>query len=171
MKPDIFMDDFERTMCGNAHYSAIGRALTIATRFESLCKVLNTMLGVKEDRNVLESEEDVQRFVTRFYNQRLAKHITSIAAGEDQFRTLLDKARLARNEIAHDITLGLDRMIDNDPELIERLRILIDDLAKADRTLSFILSILTNEHLPVPEFLEKYPMLVQEWVTNIEDDI
>lgn len=54
MKPDIFMDDFERTVWADAHYAAIGRALTFATRLEAGCKALNTILSLKKNRGTLD---------------------------------------------------------------------------------------------------------------------
>jgi len=175
MKPDIFMNEFERTKWADAHYAAIGRALTFATRFEALCKTLNIMLGVKENRSVLESEDDIRAFVDRLHKRRLAQHISSIVGNENELKDILEKARLARNEIAHDLALGLDRSIDSLPEsavqhLMERLKELVKTLAEADRIVSLISSVLTNEHLPVPEFLKNYPRLVEQWVTGLGEN-
>lgn len=174
MKPDIFMDDFERTEWGDAHFAAIGRALVFATRFESLCKSLNVILGVKENRSVLESEDETQSFVNRIHKRCLAEQISSIVGKIEDLKDILDKARRARNEIVHKLTLGLDRCIDSLLEtdvkyLMERLQELVVILAEADRIISFISSLETNEHIPSPEFLKNYPEKVREWVTNIED--
>jgi hypothetical protein len=50
---------------------------------------------------------------------------------------------------------------------MDRLRGLIIDLAEADRAISLITSVVTNEHLPTPGFLEKYPHLIEKWVMEI----
>jgi hypothetical protein len=171
MKPDIFMDDFERTVWADAHYAAIGRALTFATRFEALCKTLNAMLSVKS-KNFLDSEDDIRDFVEHIYKCSLAQHITSIAGNENTLSLILNNARIARNEIAHEFTLGLDRSIDSIPEpyvqkLMERLKELAKSLAEADRIISLILSVVTHEYIPNREFLEDYPQLIEKWVTDV----
>ena len=172
MKPETFMNDFERTAWGDAHYSVIGRALTFATRFECLCRSLNILLGVKENKSILDSEEEIIEFVDRLYKLRLVQHISSIAGDENQLKNILDKGRRARNEIAHETTIGLDHCIDTLPNkhidnLMDGLRGLIIDLAEADRAISLITSVVTNEHLPTPGFLEKYPHLIEKWVMEI----
>jgi hypothetical protein len=172
MKPDIFMDDFERTVWADAHYAAIGRGLTFATRFEALCKTLNTMLSVKSERSSLDSEDDIRDFVERIYKCSLAQHIASIGGNKNTLKPILNNARIARNEIAHEITLGLDRSIDSISgpyvqNLMERLKELIKSLAKADRIISVILSVVTHEHLPNREFIEEYPQFIENWVTDI----
>jgi len=172
MKPEIFMDDFERTAWGDAVYSMLGRALTISTRFESLCRTLNVLLSVKENVNILDSEEDVEELVSKMWKLKLAKHISSIAT-ESALKVVLDKGRSARNEIAHQLALGLDRCIDTLPSgdidyLIYRLRELIKDLGEADRVVSLVASVVTNEHMPSPDFLKKYPALIEKWVMTGE---
>lgn len=85
---------------------------------------------------------------------------------------ILNRARIARNEIAHELTLGLDRNIDSIPgsyiqNLMERLKELIKSLAEADRIISVISSVVTHEHLPNRKFLEEYPQFIEKWVTDI----
>jgi hypothetical protein len=172
MKPDIFMDDFERTVWSDAHYAAIGRALTFATRFEALCKTLNTMLSVKSERSSLDSEDDIRYFVECIYKCSLAQHITSIAGDENILKFVLNNARIARNKIAHEITLGLDRSIDSIPEpyvqnLMIQLKEIANTIAEADRIVSLISSIVTHENVPNHEFLEEYTKLIEKWVTDI----
>ncbi len=167
------MDIFERTAWADAHYAAIGRALTFSTRFEANCKVLNILLGVK---NTLGSEEDIKDFVERTNRLMLNKHISSIVGNNNELKDILDKARLARNEIAHELTLGLYHFIDTLPEshiqeIIESLKELIKSIAEADRIISLILSIETNEQIPSPKFLKEYPNRIERWVTDIGEII
>ena len=173
MNPDIFMDDFERTVWADAHYAVIGRALTFATRFDAGCKTLNVMLSVKSKRKSLSTEDDIRSFVNRLYKHPLAEHIKSIVGNKNNLKSILDNARFARNEIAHEITLGLDRCIDNLPKvalrhMMKRLKELIKSLAEADKIISLISSIVTHECLPNHDFLSKYPNLVEKWVTEDE---
>lgn len=174
MKPEIFMCDFERTVRADAYYSVIGRALTFATRFDSLCRALNVLLGIKQKKYSLGSKEEVIKLVNRLHKLRLIQHISSIAGNKNELKRILDKGRCVRNEIAHDLTRGLDRCIDTLPDkhinnLMDRLRILIIELAEADKAVSFITSILTHESLPSPEFLTKYPSLIKKWVMDTKE--
>lgn len=169
MKPEIFMDDFERTIWGDANYAIIGRALTLSARFEGMCRALSALLDAKDDKNVLESEEGIDRFVKKLEKRLLFQHINAIARDNTELREILTKGRIARNEIAHTITLGLDRCIDLLPndyieELMQQLRASIKELAEADRAISFISTVLSSEQLPTDDFLKKYPYLVEEWV-------
>ena len=172
--PDIFMNDFERTNWADAHYSVVGRALTFATRFERLCRALHVYIGLKENKGFLESEEEVIKLVNRLHKLRLVDHVTAIARDESELKNILDKARLARNEIAHDITIGLDRCIDTLPSkhinyLMDRLRELIIELAAADRVVSVITTVVTHEPLPTNEFLTNYPHLIEKWVMETDE--
>lgn len=173
MKPEIFMDDFERTQLGDELYSCIGRALTISTRFEAMCKTLNSLLQVKSNRGSLESEEEIQLLVNKIYKKNLATHINTITKGKgnDDLRKILDDARIARNEIAHEISLGLDGCIDLIPEseikaLIAKLKQLIVTIAIADKIVSFVISIITHELIPNSDFLESYEDRMTSWVAD-----
>jgi hypothetical protein len=173
MIPDIFMNDFERTIWGDEHYSVIGRALTVATRFESLCRALNTLLKIRGNNNILDSEIEVTKFAKRLYKIKLSDHISSIAGKEEDLKSILEKGRLARNEIAHEITNGLACCLDTLPSehikcIMSRLHALIIDLAEADRAVSLIISVLTLETLPTNEFLTNYPHLIAKWVEDID---
>ena len=168
------MDDFERTAWVDAHYSVVGRALTFATRFEGLCRALHVHIDLKKNKGILESEEEVIELVKRLNKLQLVQYVTTIARDKSELKTILDKGRLARNEIAHDITIGLDRSIDilqskKINNLMERLRELIIQIAEADRALSFIISVVTHEPLPANDFLTKYPQLIEEWVMEVDE--
>ena len=174
MRPDIFMDDFERTVYADAHYAAFGRSLTFATRFEAMCKALNAIVNVKKNRSSLESEDEIKRFVEKLYKLPLAQNISSIVSDKDELKIVLNKAREARNEIAHEITLGFDRCIDTLPvsaiqNMMKRLKEITNTLAEADKVVCFILSVVTNEPLPKPEFFQSYCKRVKQWVTESED--
>ena len=180
MKPDVFMDDFGRTIYGDDLYSIIGRALTVSTRFEAMCKMLNTMFHVKSKHGILESEEQISVLVNKIRSSPLARHIKEIAKvnknaiGFDGLRDLLDAARIARNEIAHEITLGLDMCIDSiEEDKITDLKIELEksikSIAQADKIISLIVSIVTHEPIPSGDFLESYPDRLKSWVIDIDE--
>jgi len=168
------MANFERTAWSDAHYSVIGRALTLATRFEALCRSLHVYIGLKEYKGILESEEEVIKLVTNLGRLKLVQHIRAIVRDEGELKSILDKGRLARNEIAHKLTIGLDHLIDTLPdnhinELMERLRKLVSELAEADRAISFIISVVSHESLPTDQFLSNYLKMIENWVMDVDE--
>jgi len=172
MKPEIFMDDFERTEGGEAHYAVVGRTLTFASRFEAICKTLSALVGLKSDRSLLDSEEQLKVFFEQLHRMPLARHLSSLSLEEESVAAILDEARKARNEIAHEVTLGLDRCLDSLPEgsinyLLDRLRILSTRLAEGDKIVSYLASITTNEPIPNVEFLRNYTQMVAGWVCDL----
>lgn len=174
MKPDIFMDDFERTEWGDAHYSAVGRVLIFASRFEALCRTATAIVGIKEILSMLDSEEDIHKFVEGLHKMPLWKHIQKLTHDMKSLRKVLSRARMARNEIAHEIAIGLDCCLDSLPKenltrFMEHLGELAIILAEGDRDVSLIVSLLTKEPIPTAEFLKDYPQRVKQWVTDIED--
>jgi len=92
------MNDFERTVWADAHYSIVGRALTFATRFEGLCRALHLYIGLKENKGILESEEEVIKLVNSLNKLKLVQHVTAIARNESELKKILDKGRLARKD-------------------------------------------------------------------------
>jgi len=139
MKPDIFMDDFERTEWGDSIYSVVGRALTLATHFESRCRGLAAILKLKTTPSeILESAAGIKELSRKLYRRSLSQHISSFAPCQDDFRRLLDRGRCARNDIAHEITLGMDDqdgLNRNEESLTDRIRELSRTLAEADRAI------------------------------------
>ena len=172
MKPDIFMDNFERTEWGDSIYSAIGRALTLATHFESSCRGLVVILQLKTTpHEILESPTGIEELSDKLYQRRLGQNISTFAPTQDDFRCLLDKARNARNEIAHEIALGMENqkaLERNEEFFLGRIRELSLTLAEADRAVCFALTVLTHDHMPNNDFLKKYPERIAQWVCELE---
>jgi hypothetical protein len=99
-------------------------------------------------------------------------NLSALNLQEDSVITILDDARKARNEVAHELTLGLDRCLDSLPEesekyLVNSLRTLSTRLAEGDRIVSYLLSVETNEDIPNAAFLKNYPRTVAKWVCNL----
>lgn len=168
MQPDIFMDDFERTVWGDSIYAAMGRVLTLAAHFESSCRGLVRILQLKTtSHEILESPTGIKKLSDELYRRGLGRNISTFAPTQDDFRLLLDNARKARNEIAHEIASdmegqeGLER---NEEFFLGRIRELALTLAEADRAVCFALTVLTHDHMPNNDFLKKYPERVAQWV-------
>jgi len=172
MKPDIFMDDFERTEWGDSIDSAIGRALTLATHFESSCRGLVDILQLKTTTHeILESPAGTKELSDELHRHSLGQNISIFVPNQDDFRRLLDKARDARNEIAHEIALGIEDqegLERNEDFLLRRIRELSLILAEADRAVCFALTVVTHDHMPNNNFLKEYPEKIARWVCGLE---
>lgn len=172
MKPDIFMDDFERTEWSDAHYAAIGRLLTLAQRFETVAKTMSLYVGLKKNRSLIDADSALDEFAEKLRKLPLAKHLSDLGLDESSIGMILRAARRARNEIAHVLTLGLDRRLETVPQakiesLKEDLESFAVTLAEGDRVLSYLASVSTKEHLPSPRFLDEYPARVAAWVCDL----
>ncbi len=92
-------------------FGALGRALALATRFESQCRALHGLSSITSNPSLLASETDLAQFLTAFEKRNLNSHIAAIAkllnAEIEPFR-VLNNARLARNNITHEATLGFE---------------------------------------------------------------
>jgi len=66
----------------NNMFMKIGRALYVATRFESYCRTLNILIGAKTSVNKgdlsLENDDQVKEFMNNILKLTLNKHIKSI---------------------------------------------------------------------------------------------
>ena len=170
MKPEIFMDEFERTHYGDSIFSSVGRALTISTRFENNCKMLAVILELKEN-SLFDDEEKFNSFVKKLYSKRLFEDIQKILKSTKDFETILDKARKSRNEIVHELTKGLDKTLDLLPKeeiksLDSRLIELVENISYGDLITSFLLSVITKEPIPSFQILNKYKNNILEWVMD-----
>ncbi len=168
MTQAIFIDDFERTGWGDGIYSILGRALSLAAHFESSCRSLAWILHLRVGpREIFESEELMKEFLKKLYDRPLKKHISQFAASQDDFRRLMDKGRYARNEIAHEIPMGMhdqSGLNHNEQYFLKRIGQLAMILAEADRAVCYVLTEITNEHMPNNDFLKDYPDRVVKWV-------
>jgi len=172
MKPDIFIDDFERTESGDSIYSAIGRLLMLATHFERSCRGLVGILQLKTiPHEILESSTGIKELSDELYRRSLGQNISTFAPTQGDFRLLLDNARKARNEIAHEIALCMEDQEGleyNGESCLGRIRELALILAEADRAVCFALTVLTHDHIPNDDFLKKYPERITQWVCELE---
>lgn len=164
------MDNFERTHNGDSIFSSIGRALTISTRFETNCKMLAVNLQLKENK-LFEDEKEFKHFVNVLYKKRLFEDIEIIVNITEDYSDILHKARNSRNEIAHELTKGLDNTLDFLPkDEVKRLDStmieLIENISAGDLVISFLLSVITKEPIPNIKFLRAYRNEILQWVMD-----
>jgi hypothetical protein len=155
--PDTFLTDFEITETTEFFHAVLGRCLIVATRFDSLCDHACVLISFKSgELSLSELEEELIKFRT------LASNIKKIVPQGTlpELFDVFDKARIARNSIAHDLCKGLTGCIDTkltDLELIQMVQEVIDPIALADYWILYYLSKLNREPLPktIPENYQK----------------
>jgi len=158
----FFTDDTQVT---RDIFTRVGKTLYIATRFESYCKSLRTLMDIKE--NVRSSEldlhdqESVEQFVADINKLSLHSHIQSITSkvqGGDDLSEILLKAKNSRNFVAHELTLGLEQNIDNDPSfwdtIGQSIQDAVDSILVGEYLILLLIADTTHEEPPFPKYIE-----------------
>lgn len=118
----------------------------------------------------LESSDNLDDWLRKVNKRTLDKNIKGLDVADLEIQEYLNAARFARNELVHEIPLGLDGCIDHLPRpLVEskmkRLAELAVDLAAGDFMIESIVNHLTNEPRYV-DSLNGYSSKIREWVTE-----
>lgn len=170
---DIFFHPLPQQNTGTVEYfSVLGRALFTAQHFETNCRALAVILMMKTEQvengsNVLEMPEFHLK-MNKLWKQNLGNIIPLITNGNppsSDISRALDEARVARNEIAHWITVGVD--VENEAELskrIDEIRIFVQKIACADKYISALMHIVNKTSLPSVQFFTNYEKEVADWV-------
>lgn len=170
--PDIFMIDFERTENSDELHGVFGRALIIATRFDSMCvaaaNIANTRMGLIV-KNVLD-EAEYEKFVlqTTKNHKTLNNSILALGLPADA-SDILHSARTARNHIAHELSIGLTGCLDtkiDDKVLIKDISELINRIANGDIVISTLISLQNNDPLLRAQFINTYKEKIISWVVE-----
>ena len=174
-----FIECAERTEFSDECYGALGRALYVAQQFEAKCRALTTLLDVKIGRATREvgslDDPEFQDFVNDLWKRKLATNITQLKKYglPGEISSIFDRARRARNSIAHDITLGIGHKIEKDKgrrEILTEIEQCVRDIANADEVIALLIHTVTHEPIPMPGYLEKYEDEVARWVCKNYDD-
>jgi hypothetical protein len=173
----------ERTEYSDECYGVIGRALAFVTSFEMNCKSLEAIMEMKKGLLCNKDEDSITDFCGKLERKVLGKCIGKIMEefkkGEDAFEfmgsinkwleEILDDARNARNDIAHDITKGIEHCAEH-PErravLIKEVEALVRRVAEADVQVYNLCQFLTKE----PTFTGNYCDDAVKWVCEVEYD-
>jgi hypothetical protein len=113
--------------------------------------------------------------VADIWEQRLRQHVKDILDYEEfpsDIAATIKHAKSARNEIAHELALGISHTVETDAGRSDLLSALSDLVRKiADGYIIVELTSLVETHEPVPtrQFLATYPMRIVEWVTNVDE--
>jgi aspartyl/asparaginyl beta-hydroxylase (cupin superfamily) len=159
-------------------FITFGRALYVAQHFEANCRALATLLDVKGTHrsgkfSPSNEDADFNVFVDKLWKRMLAKNIGRLvnhympADLKDFLFPILDEARIARNYIAHNFTLGCETLV-LEPEhregLIEEIRKLVGRITEADKHICCIMQAVTHEPIPTGEYLQGYQEEIASWV-------
>jgi hypothetical protein len=155
---------------GATVFGAFGRALALATRFESECRALHGLVSIKSQASLLESEAALSQFLAEFKHRNLSSHVAAISkllnAEVEPHRTL-NSARIARNNIAHESTLGFEHWNDQPAAfniVLRDLRVWTRQVGEGLQLVSFLAALLTHEPLLEPSLLKGLPAHYERWV-------
>lgn len=170
MNPDIFITDFERTENTDELQSVLGRALIIATRFDSMCNAAAVHLELKQkltSPSIL-GEAEYQEFALKIVEKyrTLNQNINALSFLGD-ITVSLHEARKARNYVAHELAKGLTGCLDtkcNEGALIQEVSDQILDIAEGDIAISLVISALNHDSIPNKQFLSSYKERIINWV-------
>ena len=167
----MFIEDFERSENSDEVFAIIGRALVIATRFDSMCKALARSADLKLHALYEKiSDDDFEDFTDKIIKKysTLDKSINRLCLPDDLSTTLHD-ARKARNEIAHDLAIGMEGCLDtklNMQDFLANLSACIKHLAHGDALISVLLRQFNGDDSIRPEFVNAYVNRISRWVIN-----
>lgn len=172
MIPNIFMMDFERTENSDELHGIFGRALIIATRFDSMCVAAADTANSRADliAKKLLDEAEYKKFVlqTTKNHTNLNNSILALGLSADA-SDILHSARTARNHIAHELSIGLTGCLDtkiDDKVLIKDISELINRIANGDIVISTLISLQNNDPLLRAQFINTYKEKIISWVVE-----
>jgi hypothetical protein len=174
MQPDTFFFPPTKAEHANVVFAILGRALALAARFESGCRALSSFIQLKEEPSPLDSEESLRAFSDRLARTQLAqvtRHLADHITPHISVFEVLNQARMARNEVVHELPLGFEYWAyDENPwdDQLRALRKAVQLIAGGDQLVSLVVSEITNEPLPTVAAIQEYPNTLTEWVCSLE---
>jgi hypothetical protein len=171
-EPKIFMG-LRGSHEADSSFAVLGRLLLVATHFEWNCRALTGILAIREDPAKILTE-GVDRLLENLRERTLKKHLKEFPfsgfSHSDELMEILEAAREARNEVAHEIAGGLCDLFEDDVERLNERMARVGNLALtiavADRFVSTALSVLSYAPLPPKEFIDHYDKSVVDWVVG-----
>jgi len=177
MNETAFFDTPERSYHSDEGFGPLGRALYFAQVYESNCRVLASLLDLKSGNVVLPSDDNErQEVIQNLWKRNLGnnlKHLKNSYHLPTDIFSILDKAREARNFIAHEICLGINDTIESDKgrsQLIEIIKKNIEKIANGDKYVCLIIQMMTKEPIPNAKYFEEYPKNISKWVCEVYEE-
>ncbi|MCP4369540.1 MAG: hypothetical protein GY797_15730, partial [Deltaproteobacteria bacterium] len=181
MNETSFFDTPERTCHSDEGFGALGRALRFAQAYESNCRALVSLLDLKKsvgsgDISPSPEDDEYQNFIQKLWKRNLGGNLIQLRDSyclPADIYSILDKARKARNFIAHEICLGIIDTIESEggrTELIITIKSKTEEIADGDRYICLLMQIITKEPIPSSKYFEEYPDIVSKWVCKVYDE-
>jgi hypothetical protein len=150
----------------NEIFIKIGKALYLATRFESHCKTFNMLIEFKKKNKKeyfsLQNDAQVNSFINKLQKLSLDKNIESLIKTfgfDEDISKIMHNARNERNYIAHDLTLGMENEIEFNVSFYEDINKKIDEsisiILKAEFFIILMIAIFTHEELPPMDYIKR----------------
>lgn len=164
--------DFERTENSDKLHGVLGRALIIATRFDSMCVAAADTANTKMNQTIkhMLDEAEYEKFVLKTIKKHTSLGNSIVALGlPADVSDILHSARLARNHIAHNLTIGLTGCLDTKiayKALIKDISKLIEEITNGDIVISTLISLRNNDPLPIAQFINTYKEKTINWVVD-----
>jgi hypothetical protein len=161
------------------HHAVLGRALICATNFEAVARSLGAILSRQLPKSFservlpLDSRRDVNKLVQAIKRLKLntvLQNILKSVGSHAELADTIDRARVARNSIAHDIGVGLDRALGTESERAHFLKTItpsVERIALAHIILGQLLLALMDEELRSIEELNNNRVQAISWVLRL----
>jgi hypothetical protein len=166
--------DFPPLDMGPLHYfSVLGRALFIAQHFEMNCRAIAGFLYMREESimhgsSVLE-DPAFRNHIGKLWRTPLGwnvKDLSKLRILSDDAAPIFKAAVDARNEIAHNVAMGISETLDSElDERIDRILGSVRSIAEADKIATAMIHMLNKDPLPTAEFFASYEDRVTAWVS------
>jgi hypothetical protein len=165
----------KRTEFSDQTYAILGRALSYATLFEAVCRCLSSLQHIRVRVAELSDQKIDDPFALatqEIWDQRLRKHLKKILEYHEfpsDVAGVLKKAKTARNQIAHEVCLGIQKRIESDDgrdEIVSTISDLVVAIASGMIIVEITSLLETNEPCPSVDFLSDYPSRIVSWIVG-----
>ena len=159
----------ERTRTLDSLYAALGRALIVASAFESNCKTLAFGLGIRSQANLLQDSAAFDAIVEKTSKASLNAAINNIDKSIGDTRGILERGRIARNALAHDSCFIFNGHVTGGEigrNFEAWLGNPVEDIVIANYTVLLLMGVLKllEAGLPNWSIVQSYPKELTEWI-------
>lgn len=157
----------ERTEYTDMIFGRIGRLLYVGTLFESYCKVIYYKIHLSNNPDLLSNSGDFEKFLLDLEKTNLYNSINKTFKSPESkgVKEILHAARLARNEVAHDLTTSLHHVFvktDEEEELEKKIASLSFSIVRGELLCIDILTIFFKEEHYKLDIQERIDWIIQE---------
>ena len=156
--------------------TVLGRALFVATSFETDCRMLALCLKLRDPFGDIGKSDEFERFIREPAVAKLATNVSTIVAGmglSKNYSDLLKDAREARNFIAHEAAEDLDQVFPVEEARIKwgaSIDLKVREVALGKLVVAMMLSKVSAIKAPDQVLLRTYLDQVSQWVLAFDSD-